>query len=83
MFMEQICIGMDFLLEAGIVHRYLKPENILFQKGTPKITDYFFAKMEVMPNKDISNFAYVAPEILENILLKEPRKAIVSQKADV
>lgn len=43
-FMAQILKGFSSLIRKGIVHRDMKPENILLHNGKLKIADFGFAK---------------------------------------
>ena len=68
----QILRGMQFIHDNGVVHRDLKPGNILFdQHGTVRISDLGFAKAIladsstslIMSGGLIGTPAYMAPEI--------------------
>lgn len=69
----QICLGLDYLHEKKILHRDLKPQNILIStKGFIKLTDFGFAKQyteqvnDEVTRTDIGTLDYMAPEIIKN-----------------
>ncbi len=72
----QICEALQFAHEEGVVHRDIKPDNILVdQKGRIKITDFGIAKIIGQESKDlaltepkdvIGTTHYMAPEQVEN-----------------
>ncbi len=64
----QLCEGIDAIHRAGIIHRDMKPGNVLIlNDGTPKITDFsvsrpFFSNL-TKQNEILGSLGYVAPEI--------------------
>ncbi|KAM4052772.1 protein kinase C delta type-like [Anomaloglossus baeobatrachus] len=67
---ELIC-GLQFLHSRGIIHRDIKPDNILLDStGHLKIADFGLAVMNIFGDTNISGWAgtrlYMAPEILQN-----------------
>ena len=77
-YIYQIISGLKCLFESKIIHRDIKPHNILLSDNTVKISDFGFAKT-FNDNDLISTFCgsplYMAPEILK---LKE-----YTNKADI
>ena len=67
-FMRELCKGMAYLHDAGVVHRDLKPHNVFFEDGNVKIGDYSLSK--AITNTHLSGHTstvgsvhYMAPEI--------------------
>ncbi len=66
--MEGVLSGLAHLHEAGVVHRDLKPRNILMQGGVVKIADYGLAKVMSQSRRSghtetIGTLGYTAPEV--------------------
>ncbi len=66
--MEQTLKGIQHAHERGVVHRDLKPQNImLLEDGTVKVTDFGIARMASADTKTMSEMAlgsvhYISPE---------------------
>ena len=67
-FLKQILAGLSHAHERGIVHRDIKPHNIVLLKdGTIKITDFGIARLTKFDTQTISDMAigsvhYISPE---------------------
>ena len=65
----QIFSGLEYLCNNNILHRDMKPHNILIHNGTIKISDFGFAKA-FEKNELITTFCgsplYMAPEIIRS-----------------
>ena len=64
----QLCEGIDAIHRAGIIHRDMKPGNVLIlNDGSPKITDFSvsrpFLSNLTKQNEILGSLGYVAPEI--------------------
>ncbi len=63
---RQLCVGMEAIHKAGILHRDFKPANIIIdKKGIARITDFGIAGIESEIAKDgirAGTPAYMAPE---------------------
>lgn len=51
--MKHIVNGFKEQVAKGVIHRDLKPINILIRNGIPKIADYGFSKMMNAPPETI------------------------------
>jgi len=77
----EICLGLEALHNLDIIHRDMKPENILVTaEGHLKIADFGFSKwggnrrkQELSAKTFLGSAPYLAPEILE---MKEYTKAV-------
>jgi serine/threonine-protein kinase len=67
---SDVARGLDALHGAGIVHRDVKPGNVLFDaEGTAKLTDFGLAKgraytVLTQPGQVIGTLDYLAPELI-------------------
>ena len=65
---EQILLALEHAHSKGIVHRDIKPQNIMLLKnGVIKVTDFGIAKLPntdtiTMTNKAIGTVYYISPE---------------------
>lgn len=69
-YMKQLMMGLKYLKENNIMHRDLKPQNILITTdGNIKLTDFGYAK-KIRPDDMAKTFCgsplYMAPEIIKS-----------------
>ncbi|MCG3196470.1 MAG: Serine/threonine-protein kinase PknD [bacterium] len=81
---EQICAGVEAAHEKGIIHRDIKPGNILLTKrGTPKVGDFGLAHVEsrtdgatTLHGTQMGTLIYASPEQLVSGRLVDERADI-------
>lgn len=61
----EIAEGMEYLHSKRVLHRDLKPLNILLDNDTPKITDFGYSKTNnsLMMTRNVGTDKYMAPEV--------------------
>ncbi|TWU34577.1 Serine/threonine-protein kinase PrkC [Novipirellula aureliae] len=69
-FTRELCKGLSYLHDAGVVHRDLKPHNVFFEDGVVKIGDYSLSKAITTSHRSghtttVGSVHYMAPEICE------------------
>ncbi|HWS36370.1 MAG TPA: serine/threonine-protein kinase [Actinoplanes sp.] len=75
--LQSVAIGVATALTAihgaGVIHRDLKPRNVLFGLGSPKVIDFGIARALEMtsqhtrPDQMVGTVSYMAPERFDNI----------------
>lgn len=65
--MFEIAEGMEYLHDKHILHRDLKPLNVLLVGDTPKITDFGYSKsnLSLYSTERVGTPQYMAPEVLK------------------
>ncbi len=62
-YFKDMCNGVNFCHEAGIVHLDIKPENFLFLDGKLKVTDFGISSLDPSQNVEgRGTSVYMAPE---------------------
>ena len=67
--MAQILMGFSSLIRKGIVHRDMKPENILIHNGKLKIADFGLAKpthSSLFMDSNVGTPMYQSPQMLSS-----------------
>lgn len=68
---NQICLGVSYLHQQQIMHRDLKPDNILVKNNIVKIADFGLARYTTIKNCEYSyqvvTLPYRAPEIIKRL----------------
>jgi len=68
----KVCEAMQAAHDAGVIHRDLKPDNIMVADAEPKVTDFGLARMEDLSLSRTGSIAgtyyYMSPEQLKQVL---------------
>jgi hypothetical protein len=70
LFFEQIFRGLKFIHSQDVIHRDLKPQNILLKNKIVKICDFNVCRFMDEENPyltKVGSLPYIAPELIENI----------------
>lgn len=83
----QVCRGLAAVHEAGVIHRDVKPQNVLADRdGTCKLTDFGVAQVEGGDTKtgvSMGTIGYMSPEQLADSKSVDPRTDIYSLGASL
>lgn len=78
-FLRGILLGIEHLHSRNVIHRDLKPDNILLQGDFPRITDFGISRIVsegTMSTKAVGSPAYMSPESFDGV--KSPQADIWS-----
>ncbi len=83
---QQLCAGLEYAHRHGVIHRDLRPENIVIcENGTVKIINFDFARIADVRVQTIAgqidgllNMRYTAPEVLSAPANASPRSDLYS-----
>jgi serine/threonine protein kinase len=83
--MIQVCIALDFAHQGGVIHRDIKPDNIVIsEEGTVKVTDFGIARIEgseLVKTRDetfMGTIYYCSPEQFKGLSRVDSRTDIFS-----
>ena len=62
----EIALGIRFLHKNGIIHRDIKPQNIMFKNNKVKIIDFGYSTEKQQPRTQCGTPQFSAPEICEH-----------------
>lgn len=70
----EICMALDYLHEHGIVHRDIKPDNMLIAaSGHVKLTDFGLSKIDLSRDLEISDLVNESPNLNGNFHILNTR----------
>lgn len=63
-FIQEMLEALAYLHRRGILHRDMKPENVLVSNGTVRVLDFGLASAVEEAHESVGTWQYTAPEIL-------------------